>query len=72
MNKIIYGGKWLLRSMGSWEGGCALRKCEVLMGLVFGGILGNIGELFPIIFPLKLGMAFASVSGMIIGAVIVL
>jgi hypothetical protein len=62
----------LLRSTGSREGGGALGKHEVLMGLVSGGILGKIGELFPIIFPLKLGMAFASVSGMIIGAVIVL
>ncbi len=58
--------------MGSREGGGALRKREVLMGLVSGGILGKIGELFPIIFPLKLGMVFALIFGMIIGVVIVL
>lgn len=56
----------MVRSTGSNEGGGALRKHEVLMGLVSGGILGKIGELFPIIFPLKWGMAFAFVSGMII------
>lgn len=54
---------------GGWH---PLRKRDVLMGLVSGGILGKIGELFPIIFPLKWGMAFAFVSGLIIGAVIVL
>jgi hypothetical protein len=62
----------LLRNTESREGGGALRECEVLMGLVSGGILRKIEELFPIIFPLKLGMAFASVSGMISGEVIVL
>lgn len=62
----------MLRNTESREGGDALRKCEVLMGLVSRGILGKIGELFPILFPLKLGMAFASVSGMISGEVIVL
>jgi uncharacterized membrane protein YeaQ/YmgE (transglycosylase-associated protein family) len=56
----------------SREWGGALRKREVPMGLVSRGILGIIGELFPIIFLLKLGMAFVSVFGIIIGAVIVL
>jgi hypothetical protein len=56
----------LLRSTGYKEGGGALRKREVLMGLVSGGILGKIGEPFPIIFPLKWGMAFTFISGMII------
>jgi hypothetical protein len=58
--------------MGSREGGGALRKCKVLMGLVSGGLLRKIGELFPIIIPIRLGMAFTFVPGMIFGVVIVL
>jgi hypothetical protein len=42
------------------------------MGLVFEGILGKIVELFPIIFPIRLGMAFASISNKIFGVVIML
>jgi hypothetical protein len=72
MNMIIYGGMWLLRSTRSKERGGALRKCKVLMGLVFEGILGKIVELFPIIFPIRLGMAFASISNKIFGVVIML
>jgi hypothetical protein len=61
----------LCRSTGS-RGSGAQRKQEVLMGRVSEGILGNIGEFFPILFPIRLGMVFALAFGTIFGAVIVL
>jgi hypothetical protein len=62
----------LCRSTGSREGGGAQRKHKVLMGQVSRGILGKIGELFPILFPIRSGMVFAFASSVIFGAVIVL